>query len=126
MYLFLIETSCLGIVESPHPYTNSYTQNTLVSCSRAYSYSISFDGSSATESGYDYLKIYRGSSTSDSDKLYTNSGASWPVVTYQSTSGLTFYFTTDSSAVYWGYKAYITPSCNQGIIASLTERFGND
>ncbi|MBM3403545.1 MAG: PKD domain-containing protein [Bacteroidetes bacterium] len=63
----------------------------------------------STESGYDYLRIYNGTSTS-APLIGSYSGTTSPgVVTASNTSGaLTFYWTSDYSVTYTGWSAAIS------------------
>ena len=93
------------VVESPHPYTNSYTQDFTLTAATATSMSIAFDPTTATEAGYDYVRFY--SDAARTVLLYQNAGTSWPSVDY-ALGTIYGRFTTDTSVTATGFKLTAT------------------
>lgn len=112
-------------VENPvHPYGNTYTFDfDLTNFPTAQSISISFDALTATESNYDFLRIFPDAATRNASTrtvatgaLYTNSGTggtnNWRSY-YFNNGALYGRFTTDSSIVYYGFKLTATYFLNK-------------
>lgn len=95
-------TSNSAQVESPHPYASSTDYlSSVIGISGESEYTVSFDGQTATEYGYDYIYIYEGEDTQSS--LYSNSGSSFPdSITVVSSTGITFSLTSDDSVTKYG------------------------
>jgi hypothetical protein len=112
-------------VENPvHPYGNTYTFDfDLTNFPTAQGITISFDALTATESGYDFVRLFpdaasRNASTRTSapGAVYTNSGtggtSQWRTQ-YFNVGSLYGRFTTDSSVVYYGFKLTATYFLNK-------------
>ncbi len=105
--------ACVGNFYDPGGSAASYSDNlniteTFYPSTPGASIRFTFN-SFATESGYDYLKIYNGTSTTD-PLIGTYSGATGPgTITASNASGaLTFNFTSDGSVVAAGWSASIS------------------
>ncbi len=106
-------TTCVGDFYDPGGSAASYSDNlniteTFYPSTPGASIRFTFN-SFATESGYDFLKIYNGTSTTD-PLIGTYSGATGPgTITASNASGaLTFNFTSDGSVVAVGWSASIS------------------
>lgn len=106
-------TTCTGNFYDPGGATGNYTNNlniteTFYPSTAGAAIRFTFN-SFATEAGYDYLRIYNGTSTS-APLLATYNGSTGPgTVTASNASGaLTFNFTSDGSVVASGWSASIS------------------
>ncbi len=106
-------SACLGNFYDPQGSAASYSDNlniteTFYPSTPGASIRFTFN-SFATESGYDFLKIYNGTSITD-PLIGTYSGATGPgTITASNASGaLTFNFTSDGSVVAAGWSASIS------------------
>lgn len=107
--------------ENPvHPYVDNYTFDFTLTATSAVSMSITFDPLTNTEANYDFLRFYSDAATrnasvrtSATGSIYSNSGSSWPSVTF----GFgTVYgrFMTDGSVTAYGFKLVATFSAASG------------
>jgi hypothetical protein len=84
-----------GNIDNDNGYSNGMSCRWAISCSDGTVPTISFNNFN-TESGWDYVYIYDGDSTSD-DRLGSYSGSSTPADVYASGSEMLIRFTTDGS-----------------------------
>lgn len=112
-------------VENPvHPYGNTYTFDfDLTDFPTAQGITISFDALTATESNYDYVRLFPTAATRNASTrtvatgaVYTNSGtggtSNWRTQ-YFNVGSLYGRFTTDGSVVYYGFKLTATYFLNK-------------
>lgn len=105
------------VIESPHPYDNDSNIFTPVSFPGATRLHLSFSADTVTESGCDYVVIYRDSSHSETwGEQY--SGENWPregnPLTIESDS-FEFHFHSDGSVNAWGYKLTVSADVAQSV-----------
>ena len=96
------------VVESPHSYAinmNYFSENIVLGNGGYIAYNVQFDGSTETESGWDFVRIRVGSSTGR--VIYSNSGTSFPPAAVYSDAGITFELSSDGSSVYYGLKCTV-------------------
>lgn len=100
-------------VESLHPYRDDMDDYTVMEIPGAVSYTISFDARSATETGYDFLRFYKGDDHTDfwGEEKYTGRGGDQNFPGFGNrpplvipASRFVIYFRSDGQTNDWGYK----------------------
>ena len=88
---------------SQHPYLPYSTEvsNAFESVGALW-WSFTFDSSTSTEYGYDFVVIYEGSL--DGPILYSNSGSLWPTVNISCSTAIVVAFSSDLDIESWGVK----------------------
>ena len=88
---------------SQHPYLPLTTEfSTFLAPVGVIWWSLSFDSSTYTESGYDFLILHKGSLNGTA--VYTNSGNMWPTINITCSDGLVAEFKSDLNIQSWGVK----------------------
>ena len=100
----------IGIIETPHSYSNNMSETYSKIIEGASSLSLVFDSKCELESDCDYIEIYNKTDT----LVYTSKGrgnrslANKEITVEGDT--VKIYFHTDSSVVYWGFKCLVKAS----------------
>jgi hypothetical protein len=101
-----LTSSVVSISDGPGQYSNSQSCTWVISgAGRIIVQFIEF----STESGYDYVKLYDGASTS-SPSLGSFSGTTVPAPVTSTSGSLTMTFTSDDSSVNNGFVANLVPT----------------
>ena len=99
------------LIETNHPYSDFDNFISHVYTFSTSYYHLVFDDLHATESAYDFMRVYAGNGSTSDSLLYYRSGieGSWPDVTLASTIGISVVFQSDYSIQEYGLKFRIMP-----------------
>ena len=100
----------IGIIETPHSYSNNMSETYSKIIEGASSLSLVFDSKCELESSYDYIEIYNKTDT----LVYTSKRKGSKALANKEITvegdTVKIYFYTDSSNVYWGFKCLVKAS----------------
>ena len=100
----------IGIIETPHSYSNNMSETYSKIIEGASSLSLVFDSKCELESNYDYIEIYNKTDTLVyTSKRKGNNDLANKEITVEGDT-VKIYFHTDSSVVYWGFKCLVKAS----------------
>ena len=99
----------LKTYESPHSYNNNSEINEEIYFPGASKLIIEFDSQCYTEANCDYVSFYKKPNHEEEIKKFSGQGSgSWQGFEYEGDK-VYFYFHSDSSVAYWGYKFTVKP-----------------